>query len=122
WPPPVTTATQPSNLGKDCLLQNRAQRLDQPRTFLARRRRGIAEIGPRPAGRLERALSLLDCAGEGLRIRDEADPRSFAHGGWAFAQENRALELARVARSTLELIAEPRTPRPARQVGKYDRQ
>src|SRR6266550_8519973 len=55
WPPPVTTATEPSNLGNDCLLEDRTQRIDQPGPFFRARRGGIAKVSARPARFFERA-------------------------------------------------------------------
>ena len=59
-PPPVTTATQPSNLGKHGLLQDRAKRCDELRALGGRRGGRVAEVGARPARFRERALASLD--------------------------------------------------------------
>src|SRR5262249_59803269 len=70
-PPPVTTATQPSNLGKHRLLQNRSQRLDELRSLGRSRGGGVAEIRAWPARRREGARTGLDRAGQGMGIGDQ---------------------------------------------------
>src|SRR6266446_3735636 len=122
WPPPVTTATAPSNLGKHSLLEDRAQRVDQARPFVRRRRRRIAEVGARTAGRFECALARLDRLRQRDRIGRERRADRVADPFGSFAQHNRALELTRVARAALELIAQPGAPRPAGQIREDDRQ
>src|SRR6266853_1961172 len=57
WPPPVTTATEPSNRGKDCLFEDRPQGLGQACTLVSRRGRRITEVGARPTRFLECSLA-----------------------------------------------------------------
>src|SRR5882672_545438 len=121
-PPPVTTATEPSNRGKHRLLEDRAQRFDQARAFVRGRGCGIAEVGTRPTGRLERALTRLDRLRQRAGVRRERCADRLAHGLGPLGDHDRAFELSRVTGAAPELIAESRAPRFAREIGKDDRQ
>src|SRR6266550_8163770 len=122
WPPPVTTATAPSNLRTHRLLEDRAQRVDEARAFIPGRGRGIAEVGTRSAGRREGALARLDRLGQGLGVRGEGLANVIADGIRPFAEDNRGFEPTRVTGPAPELIAQTRAPRFMRQVGEDDRQ
>src|SRR6266576_622701 len=68
WPPPVTTATEPSNLCTDGLFEDRAQRVDQACAFVRRRSCRIAEVGTWSTGGVEGALTRFDRLREGLGV------------------------------------------------------
>src|SRR6266850_5921740 len=79
WPPPVTTATEPSNLRKYRLLQDRTQRIDQPGPFFRTRRARIAEVGARPSRLFKCALAELDRVRKRAGIGCEPAPDRVAH-------------------------------------------
>src|SRR5438552_3937069 len=64
WPPPVTTATAPSKRRNHRLLEDRAQRFDQPGPLVGTGRRGIAKVVARAARLLERPLADADGVGQ----------------------------------------------------------
>src|SRR6266566_3131309 len=123
-PPPVTTATEPSNLRNDRLREDRTQRIDQPGPFCRARRGGIAKVSERASRFFERALA------EFYRLRDRAGigreraPDRVAHELGLRAHHDRAFELAGVAGAALEFVAQTRapSPRPPGDIGEDDRQ
>src|SRR6266480_144880 len=122
WPPPVTTATEPSNLCTDGLFENRAQRVDQACAFIRGGRRGITEIGARPSSCFEGALTRFDRLREGLGVGGQGLANFIADGIGLFAQDNRRFEPSGVTGAALEFISESHGPRFPCEVGEHDRQ
>src|SRR3989475_7022517 len=122
WPPPVTTATAPSKRRNHGLLEDRAQRFSQPGPLVGTGRRGIAKVGAWAARLLERLLAGADGGRERARVGRQPAPQRLADGSGTLAQDDRALELARMACAAPELVAQARAPRLAREVREDDRQ
>src|SRR5438034_546962 len=99
WPPPVTTATAPSNLRKHGLLEDRTQRVNETRALAGGGRGGVAKVSAWTTGFLERSFARADRVGERGRVGRQSAPDRLADGRGTLAEDDRALELARVTRA-----------------------
>src|SRR6266516_2009005 len=124
WPPPVTTATEPSNLRNYRLLEDRTQRIDQPGPFFRARRGGVAKVRARPSRCFERALAEFYRLRNRAGIGRERAPDRVAHELRLRVHHDRAFEPAGVAGAALEFVAQTRapSPRPACDIWEDDRQ
>src|SRR6266571_8877028 len=122
WPPPVTTATAPSNLRKHGLLEDRTQRVNETRALAGGGGGGVAKVSAWTTGFLERSFARTDRVKERGRVGRQSAPDRLADGRGTLAEDDRALELARVTRAAFEFLSEPQGPRLLRQVGEDDRQ
>src|SRR5690606_5782396 len=71
-----------------------------------------AEVGARTLRLLEAALAIPDGPGERRRIPGERGARRLPHQLRAFGQDDRGLELSRMAGAVPELLTEPEGPWP----------